>query len=204
MNVVTGDIISGENETIEGYALLNFEVASFSSFRDNKKIISWRLWGKLKVDIEATALSWENMNRPGSRIGHVLPSTLGWNLLLGLLWKFFFRIRFSWHLFHSHFCNKFHHVQDGLDGQAMRTTMPPQSRQIELYCPFIAPLIRHFHGSTIRRVELKSFELQNSVSQASNDAYEWNDQDSSFWNSTGSSLSPAPRSKKQSQPLEEL
>ena len=32
---VAGDVISSENvETIEGYALLNFEVASHSSFRD--------------------------------------------------------------------------------------------------------------------------------------------------------------------------
>ena len=39
---IDGDVISGENvKTIEGYAVLNFEVASFSSFRDiNKKIIS--------------------------------------------------------------------------------------------------------------------------------------------------------------------
>ena len=35
---VDGDVISGENvKTIEGYALLNFEVASFSGFRDIKK-----------------------------------------------------------------------------------------------------------------------------------------------------------------------
>ena len=35
---VAGDVISGENEkTIEGYAVLNFEVASFSSFRDVPK-----------------------------------------------------------------------------------------------------------------------------------------------------------------------
>ena len=32
---VAGDVISGENvKTIDGYAVLNFEVASFSSFRD--------------------------------------------------------------------------------------------------------------------------------------------------------------------------
>ena len=32
---VVGDVISGEHiKTIEGYAVLNFEVASFSSFRD--------------------------------------------------------------------------------------------------------------------------------------------------------------------------
>ena len=38
---VAGDVISGENvKTIEGYAALNFEAASFSSFRDIKKIIS--------------------------------------------------------------------------------------------------------------------------------------------------------------------
>ena len=36
------DVICGENvKTIEGYDVLNFEVASFSSFRDiHKKIIS--------------------------------------------------------------------------------------------------------------------------------------------------------------------
>ena len=38
---VAGDVLSAENiKTIEGYAALNFEVASFSSFRDIKKIIS--------------------------------------------------------------------------------------------------------------------------------------------------------------------
>ena len=32
---VTGDVTSGQNvKTVEGYAELNFEVASFSSFRD--------------------------------------------------------------------------------------------------------------------------------------------------------------------------
>ena len=32
---VAGDVISSENvKAIEGYAVLNFEVASFSSFRD--------------------------------------------------------------------------------------------------------------------------------------------------------------------------
>ena len=38
----TGDIISGENvTTIEGYAVLNFEVASLSSFRDiQNKVIT--------------------------------------------------------------------------------------------------------------------------------------------------------------------
>ena len=37
---VAGDVASGENvKTIEGYALLNFEDASFSSFRDIPKII---------------------------------------------------------------------------------------------------------------------------------------------------------------------
>ena len=35
-----GDVISGENaKTTEGYAALNFEVASFTSFRDIPKII---------------------------------------------------------------------------------------------------------------------------------------------------------------------
>ena len=38
---VAGDVISGENvKTIDGYTLLNFEVASFSNFRDIQKIIS--------------------------------------------------------------------------------------------------------------------------------------------------------------------
>ena len=33
---VAGDVISGENvKTIEGYAMLNFEVARFSTFREN-------------------------------------------------------------------------------------------------------------------------------------------------------------------------
>ena len=37
------DVISGENvKTIEGYAVLNFEVASFSSFRDILKKKSFR------------------------------------------------------------------------------------------------------------------------------------------------------------------
>ena len=35
---VAGDVVSGGNvKTIEGYAVLNFEVASISSFRDIKK-----------------------------------------------------------------------------------------------------------------------------------------------------------------------
>ena len=35
---VAGDVISGEKvKTIEGYAVLNFEVTSFSSFRDIQK-----------------------------------------------------------------------------------------------------------------------------------------------------------------------
>ena len=35
---VAGDVISGESvKTVEGYAVWNFEVASFSSFRDIKK-----------------------------------------------------------------------------------------------------------------------------------------------------------------------
>ena len=34
---VAGDVISGKNiKTIKGYALLNFEAAIFSSFRDKK------------------------------------------------------------------------------------------------------------------------------------------------------------------------
>ena len=39
---VAGDVISGQNvKTIEGYAVINVEAASFSSFRDiQKKIIS--------------------------------------------------------------------------------------------------------------------------------------------------------------------
>ena len=39
---VAGDVIFGDNlQTIDGYAVLNFEVASFSSFRDvGKQIIS--------------------------------------------------------------------------------------------------------------------------------------------------------------------
>ena len=37
---VAGDVISGENvTTIGGYAVLNFEIASFNSFRDIQKII---------------------------------------------------------------------------------------------------------------------------------------------------------------------
>ena len=36
---VAGDVISGETvKTTEGYAVLNFEVASFSNFWDIKKI----------------------------------------------------------------------------------------------------------------------------------------------------------------------
>ena len=35
---VAGDVLSGENvKTIEGFAVLNFEVAGFSSFRDIPK-----------------------------------------------------------------------------------------------------------------------------------------------------------------------
>ena len=35
---VAGDVISGENvRTIQGYAVLNFEVSEFSSFQDIKK-----------------------------------------------------------------------------------------------------------------------------------------------------------------------
>ena len=38
---VAGDFISGDNiKTLEGYAVLNVEVASFSGFRDIHKIIS--------------------------------------------------------------------------------------------------------------------------------------------------------------------
>ena len=38
---VAGDVISGEDvKTIESYGVLNFEVPSFSGFRDIKKIIS--------------------------------------------------------------------------------------------------------------------------------------------------------------------
>ena len=38
---VDGDVISGENvKTIEGYVVLNFEVANFYTFRDIKKNIS--------------------------------------------------------------------------------------------------------------------------------------------------------------------
>ena len=38
---VAGDVVSGENEkTTEGYAVLTFEVGSFSNFRDIQKIIS--------------------------------------------------------------------------------------------------------------------------------------------------------------------
>ena len=40
---VAGDVISGDNEKIiEGYVVLNFEVASFRSFRDIQKVISGR------------------------------------------------------------------------------------------------------------------------------------------------------------------
>ena len=53
---VAGDIISGENvKTIKGYAVLNFEAASFSSFRDiQKKIISCR-WRTLLIALSETA-----------------------------------------------------------------------------------------------------------------------------------------------------
>ena len=38
---VAGDVISGETvKTIDGYAVLNFEVASFSGFPDIKKIVT--------------------------------------------------------------------------------------------------------------------------------------------------------------------
>ena len=38
---IAGDVICGNSvKTIEGYAVLNFEVASFSRFRDIQKIIS--------------------------------------------------------------------------------------------------------------------------------------------------------------------
>ena len=38
---VAGNVISGESvKTIEGYVVLNFDVASFISFRDIQKIIS--------------------------------------------------------------------------------------------------------------------------------------------------------------------
>ena len=38
---VAGDVISGENvKTIEGYGVLNSEIASFSNFGDIKKNIS--------------------------------------------------------------------------------------------------------------------------------------------------------------------
>ena len=38
---VAGDVICGENvKVIKGYAVLNFEVAIFSSFRDIPKTIS--------------------------------------------------------------------------------------------------------------------------------------------------------------------
>ena len=41
---VAGGVISSQNvKTVEGYAVSNFVVASFGSFRDvQKKIISWR------------------------------------------------------------------------------------------------------------------------------------------------------------------
>ena len=40
-----GDVVSGENvKTIEGYAVFNFEVVSFSSFRDNKTRKAHKLW----------------------------------------------------------------------------------------------------------------------------------------------------------------
>ena len=43
---VAGDVISGENVwTIEGYAVLNFEVAIFCTFWDIKKNILWRRRG---------------------------------------------------------------------------------------------------------------------------------------------------------------
>ena len=39
-----GDVISGENvKTLEGHALLYFEAASVSSFRENKKISGRRI-----------------------------------------------------------------------------------------------------------------------------------------------------------------
>ena len=40
---VAGDVFFGDNvKAFEGYAVLNFEVSAFSSFRHIKKIISWR------------------------------------------------------------------------------------------------------------------------------------------------------------------
>ena len=44
---VAGDVISGENfRTVEGYALLYFEVANFSSFRDIQKQGAHQLVGR--------------------------------------------------------------------------------------------------------------------------------------------------------------
>ena len=50
---VAGDVISSENvKTIEGYAVLNFEVASSYSFRDIKKNISWLSENALRVSLK--------------------------------------------------------------------------------------------------------------------------------------------------------
>ena len=47
---VAGDVISGENvETIEGYAVLNFEFANFSSFRDIQNKKPTIRWGRQKA-----------------------------------------------------------------------------------------------------------------------------------------------------------
>ena len=54
---VTSDVISGEHvKTFEGYAVLKFEVASFSSFRDTK-IISWRRRRRRRQRTSKIALS---------------------------------------------------------------------------------------------------------------------------------------------------
>ena len=57
--VAGDDVISSENvNTVDGYATLNFEVASFSSFRDiQKKIISWRRRQTLTIALSENAFA---------------------------------------------------------------------------------------------------------------------------------------------------
>ena len=62
---VAGDVIPGENvKTIEGYAVLNFEVASFSSFRDIKNhFVTAATEAEAKLDIdESIRVSLNNNN----------------------------------------------------------------------------------------------------------------------------------------------
>ena len=67
---VAGDVISRENmKTLESYAALNFEVASFSSFRDiPPKIISFRLADiddsikRKRIRVSLNEKRWETMS----------------------------------------------------------------------------------------------------------------------------------------------